>query len=153
MTQLAITAVDNKNLFSNYYLYNQIKNNSEWKKDEHKAAFLEVKKLYDAEKEFLPNLNEKQLEQRFFAPIFKILNHTVEVNETTESQEFPDYAFFPDRSSLDGAHKKKGTNSFYNNAFAIGEVKRWGIELDASARISSTESEIPASRYGCIFTM
>ncbi|MDD5473862.1 MAG: TaqI-like C-terminal specificity domain-containing protein [Candidatus Methanoperedens sp.] len=129
MTQLAIAARDNKNLFSNYYLDNQIKNNSEWKKEEHKAAFSEIKKLYDTEKDFLPTLNEKQLEQRFFAPIFKILNHTVEVNEGTEQREFPDYAFFPDRASLDDAHKKIG-NSFYDNAFAIGEVKRWGIELD-----------------------
>ncbi len=129
MTQLAITARDNKNLFSNYYLDNQIKNNPEWKKDEHTTAFSEIKKLYDTEKNFIPTLNEKQLEQRFFAPIFKILNHTFEVNEGTEQGEFPDYAFFPDRASLDDAHKKMG-NSFYDNAFAIGEVKRWGIELD-----------------------
>ncbi|MCZ7385268.1 MAG: Eco57I restriction-modification methylase domain-containing protein [Candidatus Methanoperedens sp.] len=129
MVQLAITARDNKNLFSNYYLDNQIKNNNEWRKEEHKAAFSEIKKLYDIEKDFIPTLNEKQLEQRFFAPIFKILNHTFEVNEGTEQGEFPDYAFFPDRASLDDAHKKMG-NSFYDNAFAIGEVKRWGIELD-----------------------
>ncbi|MCG2735727.1 MAG: Eco57I restriction-modification methylase domain-containing protein [Candidatus Methanoperedenaceae archaeon] len=129
MTQMAITARDNKNLFSNYYLDNQIKNNSEWKKEEHKAAYSEIKKLYDTEKDHIPTLNEKQLEQRFFGPIFKILNHTVEVNEGTVQGEFPDYAFFPNRASLDDAHKKMG-NSFYNNAIAIGEVKRWGIELD-----------------------
>jgi hypothetical protein len=76
MTQLAITARDNKNLFSNYYLDNQIKNNPEWKKDEHKAAFSEIKKLYDTEKDFIPTLNEKQLEQRFFAlfTLFALLN-------------------------------------------------------------------------------
>src|SRR3972149_11194709 len=113
MTQLAITARDNKNIFSNYYLDNQIKINPEWKKDEHKAAFLEIKKLYDTEKDFIPTLNEKQLEKRFFGPIFKILNHTVEVSEGTEMGEFPDYAFFPDRASLDDAHKKIG-NSFYD---------------------------------------
>lgn len=129
MTQLAIMARDNKNLFSNYYLDNQIKKNPEWKKEDHKAAFSEIKKLYDTEKDHIPTLNEKQLEQRFFAPIFKILNHTVKVNEGTEQGEFPDYAFFPDRASLYDAHKKMG-NSFYNNSIAIGEVKRWGIELD-----------------------
>ena len=128
MTQLAIEARDNKNLFSNYYLDNQIKNNPEWKKEEHKAAFSEIKKLYDTEKDFIPTLNEKQLEQRFFALIFKILNHTIEVNEGTEQGEFPDYAFFPDIASRNDA--KKMGNSLYNNAIAIGEVKRWGIELD-----------------------
>lgn len=130
MIQLAITAIDNKNLFSNYYLDKQIRYIYEWKKDEHKIAFSEIKKLYESEKDFLPTLNEKQLEQRFFGPIIKILNYMVEVNEGTERQEFPDYAFFPDRNSLDDAHKNKGAISFYNNAFAIGEVKRWGIELD-----------------------
>jgi len=128
MTQLKLSSIYNKNLFSNYYLANQIKDNPEWKKDKHKAAFSEIKKLYDTEKDIIPILNEKQLEQRFFAPIFKILNHTVEVNEGTEQGEFPDYAFFPDRASRDDA--KKMENSLYNNAFAIGEVKRWGIELD-----------------------
>jgi hypothetical protein len=34
MTQLTLSAIDNKNLFSNYYLDNQIKNNPKWKKDE-----------------------------------------------------------------------------------------------------------------------
>jgi hypothetical protein len=144
MTQLSIAAVDNKNLFSNYYLGNQIKNNPEWKKDEYKVVFSEIKKLYDTEKDFLPGLNEKQLEQRFFGPIFKILNYTAESNAPTEHQEFPDYAFFPDRSSLDDAHKKKGTNSFYNNAFAIAEVKRWGIELDRFGRDEKDRKRNPS---------
>ncbi len=74
MTQLAITARDNKNLFSNYYLDNQIKNNPEWKKEEHKDAFTEIKKLYDIEKDHIPTLNEKQLEQRFFGRFLKSSN-------------------------------------------------------------------------------
>ncbi|MCZ7401341.1 MAG: hypothetical protein O8C61_03885 [Candidatus Methanoperedens sp.] len=54
MTQLAITARDNKSLFSNYYLDNQIKNNPEWKKEEHKAVFEDltnktaIKEYYEA---------------------------------------------------------------------------------------------------------
>lgn len=130
MTQITITAVNNRNLFSNYYLDNQIKSNPEWEKNDHIEAFNKIKKIYNAEFAFLETLNEKQLEQRFFGPIFKILNHTIEVNESTGNKEFPDYAFFQDRNSLDDAHRNKGTNSFYNNAYAIGEVKRWGIELD-----------------------
>jgi type I restriction-modification system DNA methylase subunit len=142
MTQLAITARDNKNLFSNYYLDNQIKKNPEWRTEDHKAAFSEIKKLYDAEKDFIPTLNEKQLEQRFFAPIFKILNHTIEVNEGTVQGEFPDYAFFPDRASLDDA--KKMGKSLYNNAIAIGEVKRWGIELDRFDRDEKDRKRNPS---------
>jgi len=134
MTQITITAVNNKNLFSNYYLDNQIKSNPEWEKNDHIEAFNQIKKIYNAEFAFLETLNEKQLEIRFFGPIFNILNHTFEVNESTGNKEFPDYAFFQDRNSLDDAHRNSSTNSFYNNAYAIGEVKRWGIELDRFGR-------------------
>jgi len=144
MTQIAINSVNNKNLFSNYYLDNLIENIPEWKKDDHKDAFQRIKKIYNAEFAFLETLNEKQLEQRFFGPIFKILNHTVEVNESTKFQEFPDYAFFPNRESLDDAHRNKDSSSFYNNAYAIGEVKRWGIELDRFGKDKNDRKRNPS---------
>ena len=144
MTQIVINSVNNKNLFSNYYLDNLIENNLEWKKDEHKDAFQRIKKIFNAESAFLETLNEKQLEQRFFGPIFKILNHTVEVNESTKFQEFPDYALFPNRESLDDAHRNKESSSFYNNAYAIGEVKRWGIELDRFGKDKNDRKRNPS---------
>lgn len=144
MTQIVINSVNNKNLFSNYYLDNLIENNLEWKKDEHKDAFQRIKKIFNAESAFLETLNEKQLEQRFFGPTFKILNHTVEVNESTKFQEFPDYAFFPNRESLDDAHRNKDSSSFYNNAYAIGEVKRWGIELDRFGKDKNDRKRNPS---------
>ncbi len=144
MTQITINSVNNKNLFSNYYLDNLIENNPEWKKDDHKDAFQQIEKIYNAESAFLEILNEKQLEQRFFGPIFKILNHTVEVNESTKFQEFPDYALFPNRESLDDAHRNKDSSSFYNNAYAIGEVKRWGIELDRFGKDKNDRKRNPS---------
>jgi len=144
MTQIAINSVNNKNLFSNYYLDNLIENIPEWKNDDHKDAFQRIKKIYNAESAFLETLNEKQLEQRFFGPIFKILNHTVEVNESTKFQEFPDYALFPNRESLDDAHRNKDFSSFYKNAYAIGEVKRWGIELDRFGKDKNDRKRNPS---------
>ena len=47
---MTLSPYNNKNLFSNYYLNNKVKSNSEWRKDNHIAAFSEIKKLYDEEK-------------------------------------------------------------------------------------------------------
>jgi hypothetical protein len=87
MTQLAITAIENKNLFSNYYFGNQIKNNPEWKKTEARAVFSEFKNLFKTHKDFIPSLNEKQLQQRFFATIFTIsLDHRAARMEQAKAQ-------------------------------------------------------------------
>lgn len=130
MVQLSIQAVNNQNLFSNHYLKNLIRNNDEWRSNDHKTVFDEIKKIYNAEKAFLEDLNESQLEERFFRRIFKIMLPDFEVQAGTESQDFPDYAFFEDTNALDAAHLNKGSRSFYQNAFAIGEVKRWDTNLD-----------------------
>ncbi|MDP2766642.1 MAG: N-6 DNA methylase, partial [Candidatus Methanoperedens sp.] len=119
----------NRNLFSNYYLDNKVKTRSEWEKDYHIEAFSKIKKLYDEERESFENFNEAQLIKHFLDPIFKILLFESEVEEAAGS-EFPDYAFFRDKTSRDEAHKNKGTISFYTNALAIGEVKKWDTELD-----------------------
>ncbi|MCK4458417.1 MAG: hypothetical protein KAU52_01690 [Methanosarcinales archaeon] len=130
MVQLSIQAVNNCNLFSNHYLKDLIRKNDEWRSNDHKAVFDEIKKIYDAEKPFLEDLNESQLEERFFKRIFKVMLPDFEVQAVTESQDFPDYAFFGDANALDAAHLNKGNRSFYQNAFAVGEVKRWDTDLD-----------------------
>ena len=134
MAQLTLEAVVNKNLFSDYYLEDLIQTYPEWKKRDHEDAFQKIKDIYKAEMAFLEGLNEPQLEKRFYRRIFRILIPEFEVQATTKTQDFPDYAFFPDKQSLEDAHKNKGKKSFYTNAFAIGEVKRWGVELDKFGR-------------------
>ncbi len=120
---------NNKTLFSNYYLDNKVKTSAEWKKNDHIAAFSEIKEIYDKERKSFENFNEAQLIKHFLDPIFKSLFFESEVEEAAGS-EFPDYAFFRDKTSRDEAHKNKGTISFYTNALAIGEVKKWDKELD-----------------------
>ncbi len=83
---------NNKNLFSNYYLDNKVKTCAEWTKNDHIAAFSEIKKLYDEERKSFENFNEAQLIKHFLDPIFKILLFEPEVEEAAGS-EFPDYAF------------------------------------------------------------
>ncbi|MCK4458806.1 MAG: hypothetical protein KAU52_03665 [Methanosarcinales archaeon] len=63
MVQLSIQAVNNQNLFSNHYLENLIRKNDEWRSNDHKTVFDEIKKIYEDEKQFLEDLNESQLEK------------------------------------------------------------------------------------------
>ncbi|RJS70996.1 MAG: class I SAM-dependent DNA methyltransferase, partial [Candidatus Syntrophoarchaeum sp. WYZ-LMO15] len=144
MVQLSIQAINNQNLFSNHYLENLIQKNDEWRSNDHKAAFDEIKRIYEAEKPFLEDLNESQLEERFFRRIFKVILPDFEVQAGTESQDFPDYAFFEDSDALNRAHSNKGNRSFYKNAFAIGEVKRWNTNLDQFGRDKHNKNRNPS---------
>ncbi len=130
MTQTSSDLVNNKHLFSNYYLENQISSTPEWGEKEHEFAFSEIKKIYDRELAFVANLNESQLEDRLFRDIFGLILPHYEVQGATLTNEFPDYAFFPDQGSQDRAQSDKDEASFFKEAFAIGEVKRWDVELD-----------------------
>ncbi|MHC1631482.1 MAG: Eco57I restriction-modification methylase domain-containing protein, partial [Methanotrichaceae archaeon] len=130
LVQVSSDFMNNRNLFSNHYLQIQISSTPEWKKDDHERAFQDIKKIYDRERSLVGNLNESQLEDRFFRSIFKTLLPHYEVQGVTNTREFPDYAFFPDRPSQDRAQSHKDTDSFFKEAFAVGEVKRWAVELD-----------------------
>jgi hypothetical protein len=128
--EIALRPFKNRNLFSNHYLENQIKSAPEWGRSDHEAAFIEIKKIYEREAPFVGNLSESQLEDRLFRSLFAVILPNYEVQGATKSREYPDYAFFPDRKARDRAQAKKDTDSFFKEAYAIGEVKRWDAELD-----------------------
>lgn len=130
MSQTVINPVYNHNLVSTYYLTTLIERAPEWRKNDHIAAFSEVKHIFNRESAFLEQYNEKQLEDHFFKPIFEVLGFEYEVTTTTRFKERPDFAFFADRESLSAAHQNWTKGLFYSNALAIGEVKRWTIDLD-----------------------
>lgn len=130
-TQLTLGVWKNQNLFSNHYLDAILPTLPEWHEDAHSVVFAEILKLYNAEKFFLSTgMREAQLEERFYRPIFKRLGFEYEVQATDKTADFPDYALFKDRTDLDNAHRFKKTNAFYDNALAVGEVKKWDVELD-----------------------
>jgi len=134
----------NVNLFSNYYLEKYLPESVEWKKNDHIAAFEHIKNIYTRESASIKTLNEKQLENHFFNEIFSILGFVYEVTEPTHARNFPDYAFFFDRNSLDDAHKNKETIPFFTNAVAIGEVKQWKVDLDKVSKNEYNISENPS---------
>jgi hypothetical protein len=144
MTQPLVLSYRNNNLFSNYYLEKYLGASPEWKKNDHVAAFEQIKKIYARESVSIKTLNEKQLENHYFNEIFSLLGFICEVTEPTEARNFPDYAFFFDRNGLDDAHKNKGTISFFTNAVAIGEVKQWKIDLDKVTKNEYNISENPS---------
>ena len=66
-------------------------------------------------------------------PVLKILGHVFEVQpvlRTSQGTKQPDYVFFADQESLERAHPKINTNSFFGTATAIGDAKAWGRDLD-----------------------
>ena len=130
MPQISLTSYRNSNLFSKYYLDKYLDTHPEWGKNDHIVVFEQIKALYLREAALLETLNEKQLEEHFFKPIFSLLGFEFEVTEKTRSREFPDYAFFSDRKSRDDAIVHKNTRDFFTNAIAIGEVKQWKVNLD-----------------------
>jgi len=125
---------NNRNLFSNHYLENQIKASPEWGWSDHEAAFEKIRRIYEREAAFVGGLSEAQLEERLIRRVFAVILPEFEVQGATRSREFPDYAFFPHREARDRAQAKKDTESFFLEAFAIGEVKRWDAELDRFGR-------------------
>lgn len=144
MTQTTLTAYRNNNLFSNYYLKNYLNQTPEWKIPDHIAAFVSIKNIYQRELASIKTLNEKQLEKHFFNEIFTILGFEFEVTEATLARNYPDYTFFFDRKGLDDAHKNKDNNNpFSTNAIAIGEVKRWVVDLDKVSKNEYNISENP----------
>ncbi|MDF0591856.1 hypothetical protein P0O15_11880, partial [Methanotrichaceae archaeon Mx] len=120
----------NRNLFSNHYLDNQIRSAPEWGKNDHLAAFGDLKRIYEGEAAFVGGMSEAQLEERLLRRVFAVILPQFEVQGATRSREFPDYAFFPDREARDRAQGNKDSESFFKGAFAIGEVKRWDASLD-----------------------
>ncbi len=143
MNEIPRDIVDNRNLFSNYFLENILPTLPEWSDEAHRATLEDFRQKYATERRFLPDLNEAQLEERFFRPLLRILGFTTEVQEGIhEALDFPDYALFESRRELDRAHL--GSHQFYDRALGIAEVKRWDIKLDRFGRDRHNKQKNPS---------
>ena len=86
----------NRDLFSNYYLSEHLPETEDWEYEDEKeveAAYSEIESLYEDEKANFENYNESQLEKNFIRPVFEMLGHTYEVEETVERGR-PDYDLY-----------------------------------------------------------
>ena len=125
----------NSNLFSNHYLEKLIKGSPEWRQEAGLAeAFAGIKELYEKKARVLENYNESQLEENFIRPVLRLLGHYFGVQgKVLGKDRTPDYAFFPDRESLDEAEARPGED-YYRHAIAVGDAKSWKISLDKSRK-------------------
>lgn len=131
---IKICPLNNHGLFSNHFLETQIPKTIEWKEDAGaKKAFEEISELFKQNEQALAKYKEAQLEENFIRPILKILGHFYGIQgKVEENARVPDYAFFPDQTSLNEAYILQGTQDFYKKAIAIGDAKAWDISLDKS---------------------
>ncbi|MCA9988786.1 MAG: hypothetical protein KDE59_30985 [Anaerolineales bacterium] len=125
---LGISSHNNRFLFSDHYLNTILKTDPRWRAaiataDALLPALIE---LYEKEKGQLANYCEAQLEENWFKPIFNILGHTFDglarIPGLSTGIKFPDYVFFPDDASRQGAVARQSTPDYVRQALAVGEV-------------------------------
>jgi len=147
-TQVKLTSIANKNLFSDHFLEEILPGRmEEWREDKKIGeVFEKIKQLCAKQKRLLESYNESQLEEHFIKPIFGYLGHHFEVQETAPStRRQPDYAFFPDDKTRREAHSNKGKISFYTKAVAVGDAKAWEKSLDKkTGRGAAFEEQNPS---------
>ncbi len=134
MAQTTLNYLQNRNLFSTYYLESLINDNPEWNEDV-TDAFNRAKKIYNSRTEW-NRMGESMLEEFLIRPILKnVLGHYFIPQAKVElSSKRPDYAFFETENDLNEAFKNNGTDDFYLKATALGEAKSWKTSLDKKVK-------------------
>ncbi|WP_410767512.1 Eco57I restriction-modification methylase domain-containing protein [Haloferax sp. DFSO60] len=121
----------NRDLFSNHYLTEHLRQTEPWEEageDEVREAYDEIRDLWEDKQDRVADYNEAQLERNFIRPIFDILGIPFEIEETVmRNARRPDYGFFPSSEAADAAFDRE---DFYEEAIAVADAKRWGRKLD-----------------------
>jgi type II restriction/modification system DNA methylase subunit YeeA len=131
MTQTALTYRTNRDLFSNHYLTDHLRDTEPWNEvddTEVREAYDEIRDLFEDKRDRVEDYNEAQLERNFIRPVFEIIGVSYEIEETVErNARRPDYGFFETDEAADAAFDR---NNFYEEAIAVADAKRWGRKLD-----------------------
>ena len=126
---------NNSGLFSNHYLENMIQKVAEWNDDAHLCeTFSQIKEIFERKGKNFERYVEADLEHNLIRPVFDKLGHHYGVQESVHHDPLkPDYAFFPDKTTLDEAYShKKDSEGFYKKAVVVGDAKAWNVALDKS---------------------
>jgi type I restriction-modification system DNA methylase subunit len=128
---------NNSGLFSNHYLENLIQKVPEWDDDADLQAFYsEIRDIYQRKSRNFEKYVEADLEHNWIRPVLDRLGHHYGVQESVHQDPLkPDYAFFPDKNTLDEAYSykhKKDSEGFYKKAVVVGDAKAWNVALDKS---------------------
>ncbi|MYE88780.1 N-6 DNA methylase [Candidatus Poribacteria bacterium] len=137
MSQLP-DAVKNRSLFSNYYLDSLIVEQPQWADTpDIESDYAAIKEAFDAVAPNAEHLNEAQTEHEFIQPLLEQLGHVFEVQpslQTSQGTKRPDYAFFASRDAHNAAQPHINTNQFFKTALAVGDAKKWSLNLDHRAQ-------------------
>lgn len=121
----------NRDLFSNHYLTEHLRQTEPWQEvdqDEVRDTYNEIQELWDEKKHRVEDYNESSLEENFIRPMFDILGIPFEVEQTVKrNARRPDYGFFPSVEAADTAYDR---DDFYEEAVAVADAKRWERKLD-----------------------
>lgn len=135
-----MSAYNNRSLFSDYYLENQVSRDDHWQALKKEASAYRERIagiLETAGRGIDGDTPEAQVELRLIRPILDALGHVYFVQPAVPSSEGvkrPDYAFFPSPEAVQEAEAHKGETEFFKNALAVGEVKAWERPLDKRAK-------------------
>lgn len=125
---------ENRSLFSDYYLRERLRELAEWEQDI-SEPFQQALQIYQDKKSVLSGMNEAQTENEFVQPVLEqVLGFRFDVQKAEKKQgrtNIPDYIFFPDEESLKTAQQNRDSDSYYNEAVALGDAKYWERPLDS----------------------
>ena len=124
MSQQSYPYRTNRDLFSNYYLTEHLRQTEPWKEvgeDEIREAYEKINKLWEDKQDRVEDYNEAQLERNFIRPVFEILRIPFEIEETVmRNARRPDYGFFPSVEAADAAFDRE---NFYEESIAVADAK------------------------------
>lgn len=129
----------NNGLFSDYYLNEILPTLAEWNEGvlfaEAKAVLQQLRDL--RERTNPAALDESQLEEQWVKPILSALNlHysvQVKIRYRDHGHRKPDYLFVGSDVEARALTSEIYTPSQISHALAVGDAKRWGVNLDQSA--------------------
>ncbi len=125
----------NQYLFSDHYLDELLRQDPRWSQalPQAETFFQWLQQRYAQEQAQLPQYNESQLEEHWIKPILTQLGHVFEPQASVPGLDagvtFPDYVFFPDEAARQLAAGVQKTGEYAHHALAVGEAKRWNLDL------------------------
>ena len=92
------------------------------------AAWEDLRKRWEKEKGFLASLSESDLEKRWVCPLLEALWPESWLSQVQWGGQRADFAFYRNPQERDAA--KPGNANPFDQAVAVGEVEKWGTDLD-----------------------
>ncbi|MEA3400178.1 MAG: hypothetical protein U9R79_02935, partial [Armatimonadota bacterium] len=142
----------NRNLFAPRYLLGEdrLKALPEWQEpDGLEETFQAIHERYrDHAAKFTGTTNEAQTEEDFIQPVLHELGWTYEVQEPIAGiNTRPDYALFTSEEAKREAQADKGKPEFWDHVDAVGDAKRWELDLDAGRAGNNPSTQISNYLY------